>query len=309
MKNFGSPTSNLLLIAALALIIVSCSTLSNPRYYTPSDKYHIVKQGESLASISNIYGISEEKLILFNELKSDRIFPGQRLYLEPKISLKREYVTVRSIPAQGYHIVRSQESITRIAKMYDLSLIEIMNWNNLKTFDLQTGQKIFLEPRVVPPVSEVTPPQEELPDEPPVTEPKITEKPPVKDKHVKHSGSTLPLNGMVTSEFGMRNGKPHKGIDIGSDIGVPILAALDGEVVYVGTQRGYGNVIILEHQDYIMTVYAHNETNLVRQGDHVTNGQPIATVGNTGTTSGPHLHFEYRVQGIAVDPRKLFPEF
>jgi len=107
----------------------------------------------------------------------------------------------------------------------------------------------------------------------------------------------------------MRDGKPHKGIDVAAEIGAPIHAAMSGKVVYVGTQRGYGNVIILEHENYVMTVYAHNETNLVRLDDIVNSGQPIATVGETGTTTGPHLHFEYRVQGRAVNPREIFPDF
>jgi murein DD-endopeptidase MepM/ murein hydrolase activator NlpD len=66
-------------------------------------------------------------------------------------------------------------------------------------------------------------------------------------------------------------------------------------------------VVILEHDDYVMTVYAHNETNLVRLGEIVKQGQPIATLGNTGSTDGPHLHFEYRVQGKAIDPRQVLP--
>ena len=85
-------------------------------------------------------------------------------------------------------------------------------------------------------------------------------------------------------------------------MGTAIHAVQRGTVVFSGRQRGYGNVIILEHDDYVMTVYAHNESNLVRLGDTVDKGQPIATLGNSGTSTGPHLHFEYRVQGKAIDP-------
>ena len=99
----------------------------------------------------------------------------------------------------------------------------------------------------------------------------------------------------------------HKGIDIAASIGEPVYAVLNGTVAFAGTQRGYGNVIILEHKGYVMTIYAHNETNLVRLGEKVKQGQPIATIGETGTTSGPHLHFEYRVKGKAINPRDVLP--
>jgi len=311
MIHSGSFIKTYLLLIFISICTVSCIINSNPQFYTPSKDYHIVRPGETLESIGNIYAISKDNLILFNNLKSNRIFPGQKLYLEPQLRLKREYVTVRSIPSRGYHIVKSKETITRIAKMYDISLIEIMNMNKFKTFDLKTGQKIKLN------VDSITPES----DKPALSETTVipeTEK--EKEKLVeeqvlkklvkpKKSDLTLPLKGIITSEFGMRDGKPHKGIDVAAEIGVPVLAAMNGKVVYVGTQRGYGNVIILEHQNYIMTVYAHNETNLVRQDDIVSGGQPIATVGDTGTTSGPHLHFEYRVRGKAVNPRELFPNF
>jgi murein DD-endopeptidase MepM/ murein hydrolase activator NlpD len=118
----------------------------------------------------------------------------------------------------------------------------------------------------------------------------------------------LPVVGKVTSEFGLRNGRPHKGIDIANKKGTPILAAMAGKVAYSGRQRGYGNVIILEHANSVMTVYAHNETNLVRVDELVKKGQPIATLGSSGVSSGPHLHFEYREQGRAINPRDILPQ-
>ena len=137
----------------------------------------------------------------------------------------------------------------------------------------------------------------------PIEKPIVTQPVTTKPK----SKLAIPLIGTVTSEFGLRDGRPHKGIDIASDKGDPIHAALKGKVVYSGTQRGYGNVIILEHDDNTMTVYAHNEANLVRLDEIVNKGQPIATVGQTGTASGPHLHFEYRIKGKAINPREVLP--
>ena len=278
---------------------------SNPVYYTPSQDYHIVRKGETLYSVSNKYSLPIERIKLFNNLRSDRIFVGQKIYLYPKPAGKHEFVTVRKIPKTGYHLVRQKESIHRIAKMYDLSVFDILDFNNLNSFSLKPGMKLWLISRETKTVTqeskEITEPvriDTEIEKEIKKPEPKIIH---------KKKDLFIPANGTVTSEFGIRNGRPHKGIDIAGNVGDPIYAALSGKVAYVGIQRGYGNVVILEHENYIMTVYAHNETNLVRLGEAVKRGQPIATLGNTGSTTGPHLHFEYRIKGKAINPREVLP--
>jgi murein DD-endopeptidase MepM/ murein hydrolase activator NlpD len=314
MRFSGSFIRNFIPLFILSLSVVSCVISSNPTYYTANTDYHIVKPGENLSLIGRQYNISVDNLVLFNNLSSDTIFPGQKIYLKPWIRQKREYVTVRSIPASGYHIVRSKERITTISKMYDMSLIDLMDINNLHSFDLAAGQKIFLRRGTV--TDKIVAHDEKKDTETQLPKPpdrdsgsKKTSTETIPKKSLENLGKNLPLKGTVSSEFGLRNGKPHKGIDVASDMGTPILAAMAGTVAYVGNQRGYGNVVILEHDNYIMTVYAHNESNLVREGDSVVSGQPIATLGDTGTTTGPHLHFEYRVRGVARDPRELFPDF
>ena len=288
----------------IVLFSTSFALSSNPLYVTPSGDYHIVKKGETLQSISGQYSLSLEKIRLFNNMTSDRIFIGQKIFLYPHPPKKQEFVTQRKIPKKGYHLVKTKESIHRIAKMYDISVFDILDYNNLSTYKLEPGLKIVLvagkikpaevsKPTIEPTKPKTTKTGKPIPTHPTITKPKTK--------------LALPLNGTVTSEFGLRNGRPHKGIDIAADKGNPIHAALNGKVVYSGTQRGYGNVIILEHDDYIMTVYAHNETNLVRLGETINKGQPIATVGQTGTATGPHLHFEYRVKGKAINPREVLP--
>jgi murein DD-endopeptidase MepM/ murein hydrolase activator NlpD len=277
------------------------SLSSNPLYVTPSKEYHIVKKGETLSSISDKYIISKENLKLFNNLTSGRIFIGQKIYLTPKPNGKSEFVTVRSIPKRGYHLVKQKESLHRIAKMYDVGILELLDYNSLDSYNLRTGMKIWLIAGKTEAISIQRPIEETY---------STKEKIPEVDYQTsvqKKIDLFLPVKGVVTSEFGIRNGRPHKGIDISASVGEPIYAALDGKVAYVGTQRGYGNVIILEHDNYIMTVYAHNESNLVRLGETVKKGQPIGTLGKTGSTSGPHLHFEYRVRGRAINPRNVLP--
>lgn len=272
---------------------------SNPIYLTPSEEYHIVKKGETLSSVSDKYSISSENLKLFNNLKSDRIFIGQKIYLTPKPTQKSEFVTVRAIPKRGFHLVKQKESIHRIAKMYDLGVLDLLDYNNIHSYDLKPGRKIWLVPGKTETASIKTKTIKEYP---------VYEKPRKDFQITKKLDLFLPVKGIVTSEFGLRDGRPHRGIDISAQVGEPIYACLDGKVAYVGTQRGYGNVIILEHENYVMSVYAHNEANLVRLGEEVRRGQPIATLGKTGTTSGPHLHFEYRIRGKAINPREVLPD-
>jgi murein DD-endopeptidase MepM/ murein hydrolase activator NlpD len=115
--------------------------------------------------------------------------------------------------------------------------------------------------------------------------------------------------GIVSSEFGKRWGKPHKGIDIAADAGEPVYAIADADVIYAGDGlRGYGNVVILRHDAQMTSLYAHNSELKVHQGDHVSQGTLISLLGNTGHSTGPHVHFEIRQGDTAVDPRTLLPQ-
>lgn len=113
----------------------------------------------------------------------------------------------------------------------------------------------------------------------------------------------VPNNYKITSEFGHRNSRPHKGIDIKGYSGDSIVAAHDGIVIYSGNKlRGYGNLTIIYHGDELYTVYAHAQKNYTKKGDKVHRGQVIALVGNTGNSTGTHLHFEVRQGALAVAP-------
>jgi murein DD-endopeptidase MepM/ murein hydrolase activator NlpD len=113
--------------------------------------------------------------------------------------------------------------------------------------------------------------------------------------------------GQVTSGFGPRAGSHHDGVDIAAPRGLPIVAAAAGEVLYAGRLRGYGNVVIVDHGGGYASVYAHNARNLVRAGAHVEHGEAIATVGQSGQATGPHLHFEIRKDNVARDPLRYLP--
>jgi murein DD-endopeptidase MepM/ murein hydrolase activator NlpD len=115
-------------------------------------------------------------------------------------------------------------------------------------------------------------------------------------------GLIWPVNGPVTSPFGMRWGRMHEGIDIGASYGTPIRAAAGGRVIIAGWVSGYGNVVYIDHGGGLSTGYAHQSRMAVSVGQEVSQGQVIGYVGCTGHCFGPHLHFEVRVNGVAVDP-------
>ncbi|MEV6969352.1 M23 family metallopeptidase [Hamadaea sp. NPDC051192] len=119
----------------------------------------------------------------------------------------------------------------------------------------------------------------------------------------------LPLHDYeFTSNFGMRWGRPHKGVDLAAPEGTPFTAVHDGTVVIAEWRGGYGNMVMIDHGNGLATVYGHSSQLLVKAGDHVKAGQVIALVGNTGQSTGPHLHLEIHVNGEAVEPVAWFKQ-
>ena len=116
------------------------------------------------------------------------------------------------------------------------------------------------------------------------------------------SGLIWPVQGPITSPFGMRWGRMHEGIDIGVPYGTPIHAAASGTVIYAGWMGGYGNLTVIDHGHGLATAYGHQSALAVSNGQSVTQGQVIGYVGCTGHCFGPHLHFEVRINGQPVDP-------
>jgi murein DD-endopeptidase MepM/ murein hydrolase activator NlpD len=130
---------------------------------------------------------------------------------------------------------------------------------------------------------------------------------------VTTSGQTfaLPVSGTISSPYGWRKdpftgeSKFHHGVDIASPAGSGIFAAGKGRVVFSGWKKGYGNVVEIEHGDGFTTLYAHNEKNLVKKGEEISHYQLIALVGDTGKSTGAHLHYEVKKNGEVVNPTKV----
>ena len=121
-------------------------------------------------------------------------------------------------------------------------------------------------------------------------------------------GMIWPISGPITSEFGWRthpitgDQRFHSGLDIGGDYGIPVHAAQSGTVTYAGWVSGYGNTVIIDHGGGITTLYGHNQSLAVSEGQSVSQGQTISYCGSTGNSTGPHCHFEVRQNGEPVSP-------
>jgi len=183
------------------------------------------------------------------------------------------------------HRVKRGETVYRIARTYGITPRELLEVNDLRDpRQLAVGMELFIpgatrsmEVPALP--AGALPEREEV--EPPAPGPEQVR-------------LRWPVRGVLYSRFGMRQGERHDGIDISAPEGTLVGAAADGTVLYTGRQSGYGWIVILRHEGAFVTLYAHASAILVNQGDRVKAGQPIARVGTSGRTSGPHLHFEVR---------------
>ena len=193
-----------------------------------------------------------------------------------------------------FHIVKPGENLFRIGKAYDVSYEELARANRIQDpRQITVGQRIFI-PRATRPL----PVEIVAPGERGATQ-----------SDAGHEGSLLwPVSGAVNSGFGPRGSSFHDGLDIGAPEGTPIRAVEYGEVIYSDQLRGYGNMVIVRHSGGIVSVYAHNQVNLVRDGQQVARGEIIARVGSTGRVTGPHLHFEIRKNNLAQDPMLYLPQ-
>tara|TARA_B100001971_G_C18268046_1_gene596669 strand:- start:107393 stop:107950 length:558 start_codon:yes stop_codon:yes gene_type:complete len=116
----------------------------------------------------------------------------------------------------------------------------------------------------------------------------------------------VPSSKKISSHFGKRGSRRHEGIDIPARHGSNILAARGGKVTFSGRMRGYGNIVVVKHDGGYHTVYAHNSKNYAKKGQRVSTGEVIALVGNTGRSTGSHLHFEVRKNNVNQNPMAYY---
>jgi lipoprotein NlpD len=201
-------------------------------------------------------------------------------------------------PAGLRHRVQRGETLYRIGAAYGVTCQELARANRLEHPDrLEVGQVLVVpRARKAVPVAVVTP--ERAQDDRP-TPPELP---------VGPSPFVWPVPaGVLSSGFGPRGETHHDGIDISAPEGTPVRAARAGRVLYADRLRGYGNLVIVEHDDGYATVYAHNRDNRTAVGARVRQGDVIAALGSTGKTSGPNLHFEIRKDNVARNPLFYLP--
>ncbi|XXF80751.1 M23 family metallopeptidase [Myxococcaceae bacterium GXIMD 01537] len=219
-----------------------------------------------------------------------------------------------------HHRVAPSETMYRIARTYGITVEELAAANGIKDpRTLTVGQELLI-PAVMPPEPEPAAgsgKEASTPGRPrgdavaggrdfsrPPPRPASRPAPTVSRKPQPATKGLLdwPLRGVLYGRFGKKGREPHDGIDLAAPEGTPVRAAQEGTVLYAGEQRGYGHIVIVQHTGGLVTLYAHNKDLRVVTGQKVRREQVVATVGESGRTSGPHLHFEVRVEGKPVDP-------
>jgi len=239
--------------------------------------YTVVK-GDNLWSISQRYDVKMNNIISTNNLKEiSRLSVGQKLKLPitnmdvAKVEGDSQDAAVKKV----IYYVKKGENLWSISREYNVKIEAIIAANNITDASkISAGQQLRI-PNVLGARSNIC-------------------------------NFIWPVRGRVTSPFGPRvlNGRKefHTGIDIGTPTGTNIVAAESGRVSYSGYMRGYGNVIVISHNGGYSTVYAHCSVILVKKGQYVNNRTIIGKVGSTGYSTGPHLHFEVRLNGKSVNP-------
>lgn len=230
-----------------------------------------VKKGDTLWGLARNFNLDLEVLAAMNYLDSDAvIYAGQYLRLPVE-------------PDKTYQ-VRAGDTLWHIARQYEVDVKTLMVANRITRPEaLQVGRIL------------------KIPGSP--WSMAVQGRTAGNVSRLKEAQLNWPLKGRITSAWGPRGKEFHHGLDIGAKAGTPIKAAQAGTVRFAGYKnRIYGNAVEIVHDNGLVTVYAHNSKNLVKKGQRVAAGEIIAQVGSTGRTTGPHLHFEVRINNKAVDP-------
>ncbi len=205
-------------------------------------------------------------------------------------------------PRGIYHTVKKNQNLWRICQVYNVSLQEIAELNNIRQVSqIKAGDKIFI-------------PGAEKVLWVPASKNSTKAKSPVKKKNrgkiVKHTNMFYwPVKGKVIKKFGVYNGVKHDGINIKAPPGASVKASYSGKVVFSSHLQGYGNTIIIQHIKKYATVYANNRVNLAKKGQWIKRGQKIAKVGTSaGNSKTPYLHFQIRKKNRARNPLFYLPK-
>lgn len=253
--------------------------IDSEEFVSPSMKIleHTMSEGETLSGIASSLGVTVDQI-----MSSNRIFSSQSIQVGQTLRVPEEGIL---------HLVKKGQTLTDISLTYAVPIGEIISANAITDpGKIYAGQEIII---------------------------------PHGDAHLwetvirlslgKETRFIYPLMGEVVSTFGWRvhpvlgHRHHHNGMDFDVPTGTTVHAAAMGTVYTVGENEGYGTWIVLEHQEGYYTTYGHLSTVFVNKGQFVETGQPIAESGNSGISSGPHLHFEVRHGEFPIDPLRYLP--
>ncbi len=227
-----------------------------------------VQRGDTLSAIAESYNVTLDTVVSFNDIKNARALqPGQLLRIPSMAGI--------------LYTAKAGDTATSIAAAQNVSADRIVEVNGLMSDQVETGRQLF------------------------VPDAKLAS---FALREISGDLFRWPARGWITSWYGWRNDpftgvrSFHNGLDIGVDMGTPVLAAMDGVVAETGYNSSSGNYVLLAHHAGWMTLYGHLQTISVKSGARVALGQRIAYSGNTGYSTGPHLHFSVLKNGRTVNP-------
>ena len=245
-----------------------------------------VGKGDTLYAIARREKVSVRSIIERNNLKPPYTLSiGQRLI----------------IPRQKYYKVRKGDTLYSIAKKNGMTVAALARLNGLQPpYNLSIGQQLKLTQWDNATQSTTTNATTKNTGTATTTKNNVTI-----PKSAQSKRFDKPAAGKIIQGFTSTANAHNEGINIAGKLGDPIMAADSGQVVYAGNElKGYGNLLLIKHNDGWITAYAHNDTLLVKKGAQVARGQKIATMGQTGSVKSPQLHFEVRYKTKVVDPQK-----
>jgi len=270
---------------------------TNAVHRSQTEEY-VVQSGDTLSGIADKFGVSIATILWENKLTPrDFIQPGQKLIILPSTGIT--------------YVVKGGDTLARIAGNYNVTTDDIISWNPVAATSIAKGDTLFI------PNGRIAPPPAPSPRVKPLASPgdiftaPVTR--PIPPDAAPSAGNPDDLlwptsSHRISQYYGhwRRSTGRHTGIDIANNTGEPIYAADDGIVTHAGCgtscRRGYGYYVDIDHGDGVATRYGHMSRVIANVGEQVHRGQVVGLIGNTGNSTGPHLHFEVRINGRHVNP-------
>lgn len=237
---------------------------------------HSIKQGETLSQISQDYFVTLATVVSLNQIRQpDQISIDQKILIPPvdyAYGLKENFI-------RRYQI-KDGDTIDGICRNFGLANWQVYRLNpEIQNRKLVPGRGIFVPERPQPFFNNSV----------------------AKNAPLSMNGLIRPVRGLISSRYGPRWGRIHKGIDLAAPTGQPVQAAAEGQIRFAGWRGTYGRLIIINHGGYT-TYYGHLSKILVKPGERVARGKIIGLVGSTGRAYGSHLHFEVERSGVKLNP-------